>query len=52
MKEGKRKGKEKLKRTTSIKNEAEKPSCYNYMKEAHDEDHSCKLCLQLRPKSF
>jgi hypothetical protein len=51
-KEGKNKGKEKLKWTTMVKKEDEKPSCSYCKKEGHDDDKCWKLHPELKPKWF
>jgi hypothetical protein len=48
-KEGKNKGKEKLKRTATVKKDDEKPSCSHCKKKGHDDDHCWKLHLELKP---
>jgi hypothetical protein len=48
-KEGKNKGKEKLKWTATMKKDDERPSCSHCQKKGHDEDHCWKLHPELKP---
>jgi hypothetical protein len=49
-KEDKNKGKEKLKRTTTVKKDDQRPSCSHCEKKGHDEEHCWKLHPELNPK--